>query len=82
MAVLQQGGQPVTTDLYYRVYEAKKDLEGKRRQVADSYDARPLFKLPTGRYYVVAGHGNAHADAEVEVTAGKLQELTIKVGKP
>ena len=72
-----EGAEPLDNNLNYRVYEAKKDLQGKRKSVADSYNHEPLFRLPAGQYYVTAKHGNALASAELEVNAGELTEHTM-----
>ena len=77
--VLQEGGEPLIEDLRYWVYEAQKDSSGNRREITNTYDAQPLFKLPAGRYYVWVNHGNAGTDTEVALTAGKLTEHTINL---
>jgi hypothetical protein len=81
-AIPAEGSDPLTRDLYYEIYEAKKDLEGVRKRVDYSRDAAPLFKLPAGRYYVTVTHGNAYASTEVEVAAGQetQQTLNLKAG--
>jgi hypothetical protein len=50
-AILAEGSEPLTRDLTYDAYEAKKDLEGNRKHISRSDDAAPLFKLPAGRYF-------------------------------
>jgi hypothetical protein len=69
-----------TFDLYYAIYEAKKDLEGVRKRVVYSRDAAPLFKLPAGRYYVI--YGDASASTEVEIAAGERHELKLEIKMP
>lgn len=78
-AVLTEGAAPIEQDLWYYVYEAKKDLEGNRKEVSRTGDANPLFKLPAGEYFVLVQHGNAQASTEVTVTAGELTETTINL---
>jgi hypothetical protein len=78
-AILTEGSEPLTGDLRYEVLKAAKTLEGTRERVSYSYDAAPLFKLPAGRYYVTVTHGSASAGAEVEVTAGRVREMTLEI---
>ena len=78
-SIVAQGVEPVARDLRYSIYTAKKDLEGKRRQVTNSYDSVPLFRLPAGRYFVSVSHGQAYASIEVEVSAGELTEQTLNL---
>ena len=77
VAVPSEGGQALSSGVNFRVYEAKKDLEGKRRQIDFSSSARTNFRLPAGRYVVAGKRGDARAEAEVEVSAGELTELEL-----
>ncbi len=74
-ASASEGGDTVKK-VYYRVYAAKKDIEGKRKQVSAG-GGQPKFQLPAGKYVVTATWGKAIAEQEVEVTAGELTEATI-----
>lgn len=74
---LADGLPALEKDLFYYVYEAKKDLEGNRREVTRSGNAQPLFRLNAGNYHVVAVHGSARATADVTVEAGALNEQTM-----
>ena len=78
-SILTQGTEPLTDGLYYEVYEAQQDLAGKRKGVNQSGAAKPLFKLPTGRYYVTVKRGSAYASTEVEIAAGQVQEIKLEV---
>lgn len=72
-----EGGDTVKK-VYYRVYAAKKDIEGNRKQVSAG-GGQPKFQLPAGKYVVTATWGKAVAQQEVEVTAGELTEATINL---
>ena len=72
-----EGGDPVKK-VYFRVFEAKKDIEGNRKQVAAA-GGQPKFKLPAGRYVATVTWGEASAQADVTVTAGELTETTINL---
>ncbi len=76
-AVPTEGAEPLGDNLFYWVYEAKKDLEGNRKQISSGGDAEPLFRLPAGRYYVRVRFGDAYAGTELEIVAGELTEQTI-----
>jgi hypothetical protein len=81
-AILAEGSEPLTRNLTYNVYEAKKDPEGKRKYVAHSYDAAPLFRLPAGRYYVTVEYRGANASRDVEVAAGQAHEIKLEIKIP
>jgi Ca-activated chloride channel family protein len=53
-AVLKEGAEPVTENMYWWVYKAEKDINGNREKVTTSNREDPLFKLSAGRYYIVA----------------------------
>ena len=72
-----EGADPVGK-VYFRVYEAKKNIEGKRKQVTAS-GGKPKFSLPAGKYFVTAKWGEAIASREIEVTAGELSEVTLNL---
>ena len=76
-ASASDGGDPVKK-VYFRVYESKKDIEGKRKQVTAG-GGQPKFQLPAGKYLVTATWGKAVAQQDVEVTAGELNEATINL---
>ena len=75
-AVRKDGAEPITDGVQFIVSEAKQDLHGKRRGVADAWNS-PLFNLNAGRYYVTVAFGNASAAQELEIKAGEMLEPTI-----
>ncbi len=74
-ASYSEGGTVITKGMRWDVYGAEKDLDGKRRRIVGNYDAKPNFRLPAGRYYVVARRGSAVRAREIEVTAGKRTDI-------
>jgi len=76
-AAATAGADPLDNDMFYWVYEAKKDLEGNRKEIARSGAANQLFRLPAGNYFVVAQHGSAYANAELTVKANELTEYVF-----
>jgi len=76
-AIPTNGGAVLNDNMFYWVYEDKKDLEGNRKEVTRSGAASQLFKLPAGKYHIVAQHGKAYTSASVEVSANSLSEYTF-----
>ena len=72
-----EGGDPVKK-AYFRVFAAKKDIEGNRKQVA-SGGGKPKFKLPAGQYVATVTWGDARAQSDVTVSAGELTETTLNL---
>lgn len=69
-----EGAPALDDDMFWWVYEAKKDLNGNRKEITRSGSPVPLFKLNAGEYHVVARHGNAFASADLTVAADSLLE--------
>ena len=80
-AAAVEGGDPVNK-VYYRVYTAKKDIEGNRKQITAG-GGTPKFQLLAGKYLVTAKWGHAVTETEVEVAAGELNEarLVLNAGR-
>ncbi len=75
-ALPAEGAQPLKNDLAWDVLGAA-DLEGNREKVAFSYDSQPTLDVPAGDYLVTVGWGQAKAQKEVSVEAGKLVEAGL-----
>lgn len=73
-AVPTPGGAVLGDNMFYWIYEDKKDLEGNRKEVGRSGAASELFRLPAGTYHIVARHGSAYASDSIEITANGLSE--------
>ncbi|MFQ5625178.1 MAG: VWA domain-containing protein [Methyloligellaceae bacterium] len=72
-----EGGTPITKGMRWDVYGLEKDIDGKRRHINGNYDAKPKFRLPAGKYHVVAKRGNATVSGEIEITAGKRTDTAF-----
>jgi len=72
-----EGGENIEKGVLYRVLTAKKNLEGKRKQLDVSSTAEPLFRLPAGDYVITAKHGKAVTETPISVTAGEMVEMVI-----
>ncbi|PLP59232.1 hypothetical protein CYK37_12260 [Mesorhizobium loti] len=61
------------------VYGAKKDIEGKRQALGNSYGETHQSTLPAGDYVVVAirGDDNVKTETPVTVKAGERAEVTV-----
>ena len=75
-AVPAEGAVPLNDNVFYWVYDSKKDLEGKRKEIDISGSASELFRLPAGDYALVTRHGKAFSEIPVTITAGELSEVT------
>ncbi|WP_075996126.1 vWA domain-containing protein [Salaquimonas pukyongi] len=64
-------------EVYVSVFEAEKSLDGTRTHV-DSFrpNGKPVI-IPAGKYVLSGKTGDKVAEAEVEVTAGKLTEVKL-----
>ncbi len=78
-AVLTEGGDPmVDPQMSWRVL-GPPNAEGKRQQFAYEIKARPSFSLPVGKYTLTVERGDASAQQEVEVVAGKFNTATVNL---
>ena len=71
------GGTDLEDSMFYWVYENKTDLQGNREEVSRDGNAKPLFRLPAGEYYVTARHGAAYTSEVLIVLPGELTEFTF-----
>ncbi|MCP5081809.1 MAG: VWA domain-containing protein [Alphaproteobacteria bacterium] len=62
--------------VHVTVFEAEKDLEGKRARINAFHTGRPVL-LPAGKYVLVGKLKGKRAEAEVEITAGKMTEIKL-----
>jgi Ca-activated chloride channel family protein len=64
----------------YRIFEAKKDLQGERKQVTYGYGEKFQTTMVAGDYVVVTDFTSDKADSETPFTvkAGERTELTIQ----
>lgn len=74
-ASLKKEGEPFKGDLGWTFYETKKDLAGKRKQIANFWRAKSgnVFWLPEGTWYVTG----VIADAKYLTVA---RELSVEAG--
>ncbi|MDI1312725.1 VWA domain-containing protein [Prosthecobacter sp.] len=78
-AISAEGQTAITKDLSWDIY-SPADAEGQRKQLGNSYEAQPMFTLPSGPCLIVAQYGNAKGQQEVEVKAGETQNIVVLLG--
>lgn len=62
-----------------RVYSAKKDIQGNRRNFGYAYDQKHQTTLPVGEYVVEVDRGDAgKKEGTARVNAGERTELTVQ----
>ncbi|MFK5997861.1 MAG: VWA domain-containing protein [Rhodobacterales bacterium] len=76
-AAATAGAAPLDNNMFYWVYAYKKDMDGNRKEIARSGAPKQLFKLPAGKYFIVAQHGSAYANTELTVKANELSEYVF-----
>ncbi|MGV3662433.1 MAG: vWA domain-containing protein [Prosthecobacter sp.] len=79
-AYATEGGPAFEKDVYWEILSTAADAEGKREQLAFSYEARPFLKMAPGKYLLKAVRGDASASMDIEVTEGAAQEVKIILG--
>ena len=76
-AVYADGGEAINSGMRWDIYGLEKTLDGKRKHFTGTYDTTPLFRLPKGRYRLVARRGAALEIKEVEVAANRRNEIVV-----
>ncbi len=62
-----------------RVYSAKKDIQGNRKNFGYAYDQKHQTTLPVGEYVVEVDRGDAgKKEGTARVNAGERTELTVQ----
>ncbi len=76
--VIPAEGAKSLSKAFVYIYSPDKQLDGSRKQITAG-SQKTTFKIPGGKYYVVAAYGRVKVGQEIEVKAGKLTETTINV---
>ena len=74
---LAKDSPPLKSHVRFDVYHAEKDEDGKRKHITYSTTWRSKLVLPTGRYYIVASHGNGSGAMEVDVASGQSHSQIV-----
>lgn len=76
-AVQTPGGAPLTSGVFWRIYQPTGDLEKTEKQIAIDSNASPIFALPEGEYVVAVRYGGEISRANLTVTAGEEKKVEI-----
>ncbi len=79
--MLSKGTKPLKKGVLWRIYETKKDMYGKRKQITSGV-SKTIFKLMAGHYIIVASYKKMKAEIETTVIAGKVNEITVNLSRP
>lgn len=79
--VLDAGVLAVKTDGVkpdrWRLFEAKKGVDGKRKKISGSYSRTQSWTLPAGTYHIAVKAGDKSAEQDVTIKAGERNEVTL-----
>lgn len=67
-------------NLFMEVLEAKKDIQGNRKQMTYAYGPDASFELPPGDYVLVSTVGGAALETPFAVTSGERSDVTAVLG--
>lgn len=70
-------GMPVQADIYIEVLEAKKAIDGSRKQMAYGYGGEQSFDLPPGDYVASYTLGGARGEVPFAVKTAELSEVPL-----
>jgi Ca-activated chloride channel homolog len=76
-AFYAEGMKVDSGEMFVEIFNAAKDIEGKRKSVVYSYGADAKFDLPPGDYALVAKIGGAIAEAAFSVKVGERVEPNV-----
>ncbi|WP_375204110.1 vWA domain-containing protein [Hyphococcus sp.] len=76
-AVQTAGSAPLTTGVFWWIYEPTGDIEKTEKQIAIDSDASPIFILPEGEYVVAVRYGGEITRTELNVTSGEEKKFEV-----
>jgi len=78
-AVATAGADPLDNNMFYWVYENRKDLEGNRKEVTRSGSKSDVFILPAGHYILAVRNAGEVQNSEVSLTPGQVLDLNVSI---
>jgi Ca-activated chloride channel family protein len=73
-------GQPVSDGtLFVEVFEAKKDIQGNRKSIANGYGPTISVDVPPGDYVAVASYDAVKVEQPLSIKAGEATDLVINL---
>ncbi len=73
-------GQPAAVDVFMEIFEAKTDINGNRKSVANGYGGDQNFELAPGDYVVVFSFEAVKGEAPFSVKVAERTDLTVIMG--
>lgn len=75
-----ENGPAFEKGVFWEVLSTNADAEGKREQLAFSYEAKPFLQMAPGKYLLQATRGDATASMEIEVKEGAPLNAKVILG--
>ncbi len=72
-----QGGQALTSGLYWWVYQPTGDLEGTEKQITYTGSAEPIFILPEGDFIIAVRYGGEITRANMSLKSGEEKKIEV-----
>ena len=73
-AVIADGGQPLSSGVTWRVFEARVQDDGSYRLVSTRREPKPSVTMPPGEYLINAAYGRANVTKRLTIWPGKEQQ--------
>jgi von Willebrand factor type A domain len=73
-AVIADGGQPLTSGVTWRVFDARVQDDGSYRLVSTRREPRPSVTMPPGEYLINVAYGRANVTKRLTIWPGKAQQ--------
>jgi Ca-activated chloride channel family protein len=79
-ALYAAGADPVDRGTSWKVLAAEADIQGNRKEISYSFDAKPVFTVPAGRYLLALEVGETEVSVPVEIAAGATVQPEVVLG--
>jgi hypothetical protein len=73
-AVIADGGQPLSSGVTWRVFDARVQDDGSYRLVSTRRESKPSVTMPPGEYLINAAYGRANVTKRLTIWPGKEQQ--------
>ncbi len=72
-----QGGQALTSGLYWWVYQPTGDLEGTEKQITYTGSAEPIIILPEGDFIIAVRYGGEITRVNMSLKSGEEKKIEV-----
>jgi Ca-activated chloride channel family protein len=79
-AVYAAGADPVDRGASWKVLAAEADIQGNRKEISYSFDAKPVFTVPAGQYLLTLEVGETEVSVPVQIAAGATVQPEVVLG--